>query len=712
MESKTMLLDLVQQRKDGKISQEEMVRQLVQLRNSQQHDATQPTAPGESTAEATTAVTPTPGPAASIGSDRRSTIHAGIERQRQERLAERSGGTSAGFPRRAWEAAADAPSPAPGDAAALVRTFCAAVNSQGREWRELFDDYDYEGKGVLDFGSLRRGIRNDTSVAQSALTDIELERLFGMMCRGQQNSVSASEFNDFLSEVGGSQRDEHPFHSKSAALLRKKFHTAIRTGHGKPALKSILGQYDADRDGLVDFSEFVQAVRRGAKVTRSTLSDRDLQQLFETVDSGRTGKISGEELQAFLQIGQQRKHQRRDSLVAKSDASSAWDGAGSEVSDTVAMEGRFSSQSSIASTDPSFQRGQRVARKLKQQEDAKCTFTPEISELPSQYSRNKSSISDGPFEDRAGQWLSKRQQKVVAGRQVAEKKETAGCTFHPRISPATNARQRQARSGRTREAEFERLYSEKLGRDQANTRKKQPDSRNDGGQWFKPKINDSPKNLPPENYSKPVVRKVGAVTQQLLSQRECENTFAPKTNAVPAKFGCAAEYLSDNAFDRLSRPARSVGDETGDVSDGGERLFDSVYDTFGNDSDARLAQSMLRSAAAPRIRASQKRASKDSDSVSNERYFVLLQACKLAALPYKYKCVRSYDNFYEKTQRWAAKKQEKLEKKAAEVEDKTKVGSIVACRLFAFPVLTDFCTVCCLIFAVCCVRAAEIASHV
>ena len=33
MESKTMLLDLVQQRKDGKISQEEMVRQLVELRN-------------------------------------------------------------------------------------------------------------------------------------------------------------------------------------------------------------------------------------------------------------------------------------------------------------------------------------------------------------------------------------------------------------------------------------------------------------------------------------------------------------------------------------------------------------------------------------------------------------------------------------------------------------------------------------------------------
>jgi|EP01043_Picozoa_sp_COSAG02_P117059 hypothetical protein len=33
MESKTLLLDLVQQRKDGLITQEEMVRQLVELRN-------------------------------------------------------------------------------------------------------------------------------------------------------------------------------------------------------------------------------------------------------------------------------------------------------------------------------------------------------------------------------------------------------------------------------------------------------------------------------------------------------------------------------------------------------------------------------------------------------------------------------------------------------------------------------------------------------
>ena len=33
MESKTLLLDLVQQRKDGRITQEEMVRQLVELRN-------------------------------------------------------------------------------------------------------------------------------------------------------------------------------------------------------------------------------------------------------------------------------------------------------------------------------------------------------------------------------------------------------------------------------------------------------------------------------------------------------------------------------------------------------------------------------------------------------------------------------------------------------------------------------------------------------
>eukprot|EP01043_Picozoa_sp_COSAG02_P122685 COSAG02_NODE_59610_length_274_cov_0.365714_1_plen_61_part_10 len=48
------------------------------------------------------------------------------------------------------------------------------------------------------------------------------------------------------------------------------------------------------------------------------------------------------------------------------------------------------------------------------------------------------------------------------------------------------------------------------------------------------------------------------MTQQLLNEREGENTFKPQTNQVSSKFSCAAESLADSAFERLSRPSRTL----------------------------------------------------------------------------------------------------------------------------------------------------------
>ena len=451
----------------------------------------------------------------------------------------------------------------------------------------------------------------------------QLRQIFSMMDRSHNDSVTAIEFEDFLSGFGsvGKQQPSRGRQSGAAvskatvASLRRKFRAAAYT-QGGVHWKSLFDFYDKDNNGALDYEEFARAVRRDGKVTRGAMSDRELRQLFDVVDDN-TGSVSAEDFERFLQGANTKTSTHGRDASRQHDTSAAgWDGTETGSDASYPAGGGFVSSQASFSTDPSFQRGQRVARKLKEEEDAKCTFAPEISGLPEKLYSSRDSISDAPIEQRAHQWLEKREQKRSAERRKAEDNETSGCTFHPRISPGTKSRQKQARSGRTREMEFERLYSEKLGRDHAKAKKSDlSESRDDGGNWFKPKINDPPKGMEADNYAKPVVRKVGAVTQQLLNDREGENTFKPKTNHVSAKFSCASEYLADSAFERLSRPARTLPGDSPDASGlntSGERLFDSVYG-IGEESSQRTQRA--RPGSAPRMRAAPTR--RDGDAMSD-----------------------------------------------------------------------------------------------
>lgn len=442
------------------------------------------------------------------------------------------------------------------------------------------------------------------------------------MDRSHNDSVTAIEFEDFLSDFASSRKQQAPAVSQqtkaAVANLRRKFRAAAYA-QGGVHWKNLFDFYDKSNSGALDFEEFARAVRKDGKVTRGAMGDQELHQLFDIVGNS-TGSVSAEDFERFLQGGQTKKPTPNKRDTRRQDTSTGWEGTetGSDASYPVGggYDGQVSSQASF-STDPSFQRGQRVARRLKEEEDAKCTFAPEISGLPEKLYASRDSISDAPIEQRAHQWLEKREQKRSAERRKAEDNETSGCTFHPKISSGTKSRQKQARSGRTREMEFERLYSEKLGRDHASAKKSDlPDAREDGGNWFKPKIYRPPKDAEADNYSKPVVRKVGAVTQQLLNDREGEFTFKPKTNQVSAKFSCASEYLADSAFDRLSRPARTLpGDSSGgggssELNSSGERLFDSVYGV-GEESTQRTQRA--RPGTAPRMRAAPTR--RDGDAM-------------------------------------------------------------------------------------------------
>ena len=62
----------------------------------------------------------------------------------------------------------------------------------------------------------------------------------------------------------------------------------------------LFNHYDRDNSGELNFQEFKAAVRKGGHLSAAMLSDRDLKQLFEAVDSDGSDDVSIDELTAFV----------------------------------------------------------------------------------------------------------------------------------------------------------------------------------------------------------------------------------------------------------------------------------------------------------------------------------------------------------------------------------------------------------------------------
>eukprot|EP01046_Picozoa_sp_COSAG06_P009822 COSAG06_NODE_520_length_14748_cov_4.841423_2_plen_4490_part_00 len=63
---------------------------------------------------------------------------------------------------------------------------------------------------------------------------------------------------------------------------------------------ALFARYDKDNSGELDVDEFRRAIRLDAKVSRATMSDEEINQIFEWVDLDKGGSISAAEFEAFL----------------------------------------------------------------------------------------------------------------------------------------------------------------------------------------------------------------------------------------------------------------------------------------------------------------------------------------------------------------------------------------------------------------------------
>eukprot|EP00941_MAST-03F_sp_MAST-3F-sp1_P005592 g5592.t1 len=82
--------------------------------------------------------------------------------------------------------------------------------------------------------------------------------------------------------------------------LRDKLRAASYTHRGQDWEK-LFAHYDRDNDGSLSLKEFISAVRRDAKVSKTKTADSELELIFHAVDENGDGKLTSDEFISWLE---------------------------------------------------------------------------------------------------------------------------------------------------------------------------------------------------------------------------------------------------------------------------------------------------------------------------------------------------------------------------------------------------------------------------
>ena len=162
------------------------------------------------------------------------------------------------------------------------------------DWDELFDAYDTDGNGTLDFEGFLYATRAQLQIPAREIPDDAIELMFRQIDEDGGGEIEASEFRKFLWLDGLKRQMRH------AATVRP--------------WADVFAQIDSDGDGALGLDEFVVAVCAVEGTAASQITKAELAKLFERVDADEGGTISADELVAFVNVG------RSERLTAEGQA--------------------------------------------------------------------------------------------------------------------------------------------------------------------------------------------------------------------------------------------------------------------------------------------------------------------------------------------------------------------------------------------------------
>ena len=161
--------------------------------------------------------------------------------------------------------------------------------TDGREQQHALVDevlrrlYDGLHSRTAALGLFKKMDLNSTGELSARDLRVSLQRLFGLkldmsrvelvMARLDGDRDGSVSVDDFL--IG--------YYRTKLSFVRRHFRARSYNG-GRADWGKLFQKYDLDHSGAIDIGEFRRAVRRDAKLSTTTVSDDELQELFNFID--------------------------------------------------------------------------------------------------------------------------------------------------------------------------------------------------------------------------------------------------------------------------------------------------------------------------------------------------------------------------------------------------------------------------------------------
>lgn len=187
------------------------------------------------------------------------------------------------------------------EALALIRKklIGAAYDVGGVHWEKLFNRYDKDKSGEIDYDEFRQIIRKDGKVTAAEVPDELIQKMFVHIDVNGDNSISFEEFVEHLdpehkfqeaskeppkNEMWAAHRAPDPWDAENDIIkvIRQKL-KAASYDNGKVHFEKLFRHYDKDNSGEIDFAEFLMLIRKDCKVTADMIPDNQLEHLFKHV---------------------------------------------------------------------------------------------------------------------------------------------------------------------------------------------------------------------------------------------------------------------------------------------------------------------------------------------------------------------------------------------------------------------------------------------
>ena len=172
----------------------------------------------------------------------------------------------------------------------------AVATQKGISFKDIFQELDEDGNGTLDKDEIIAGLNKLGTFGEVTIEDAA--SVIALFDKDNDQTVSIDEFVKYFSaKVDRVLKERRRVQGEKIA---KRFKEVMVAAKSKGAMaKDIFGHFDKDKGGTVTSDELARGLR--SLPNFKALSDQDIQDLVEILDTDNSGSVSLAEFESFLE---------------------------------------------------------------------------------------------------------------------------------------------------------------------------------------------------------------------------------------------------------------------------------------------------------------------------------------------------------------------------------------------------------------------------